>query len=173
MADNRWPMSAKQKRRDAGFSLAEMLVVLVIASILASIVIAGVKNLFSYRAQAASRRLVSDIGYAKKMAETTQVKSGVVFYPAQEKYIVYQSTFTMALADPLTNKPLIRDFTLGDFRKVDIVSAEFPVGSGVEYLEFDPLGRNFTGGNVVFAYGSDSYMVWVENNTGRAYWTKL
>jgi hypothetical protein len=64
---------------------------------------------------------------------------------------------------------MIRDFSKGDLHRVNIVSASF---GGNPYIEFDPIGRNNTGGSVVISYGSDSYTVWVEDNTGRTYWTK-
>lgn len=153
-----------------GFTLIETMIMLAIIGFLTAVVAISLKQVFTYRAQAAARRLVSDIGYAKKLAEISQAKCGVVFYPAQEKYVVYQSTFTTVAADPVSGKPMIRDFTTGEFHNVEVVSAAFPVGN--EYIEFDPLGRNFGGGKAVLSYGSDIYSVWVEDNTGRAYWTK-
>lgn len=153
-----------------GFTLVETMVMLALVGFLTTVLLISMTSIFSYRAKAASRLLVSDLMLAKKTAETTQVKSGVIFYPVQEKYVVYTSTFTTPMADPVNRKPMIRDFTKGEHRNVDIVSAAFPAGT--EYIEFDPLGRNTSGGKAVLQYGSDSYSVWVEDNTGRAYWTK-
>lgn len=156
-------------RSSRGFTLIESLVMLALIGFLTAVLLISMTNLFSYRAKAASRLLVSDLLYARKTAETTQVKSGVIFYPLQDKYVVYSSTFTTPIVDPVNRKPMIRDFTKGEHRNVNIVSAAFPAGT--EYIEFDPLGRNFSGGKAVLQYGSDSYSVWVEDNTGRAYWT--
>ncbi|MBI5555868.1 MAG: prepilin-type N-terminal cleavage/methylation domain-containing protein [Elusimicrobia bacterium] len=152
-----------------GFTLVESMVMLALIGFLTAVLLISMTNLFSYRAKAAARLLVSDLVYAKKTAETTQVKSGVIFYPAQDKYVVYTSTFTTPITDPVNRKSMIRDFTKGELRNVNIVSAAFPAGT--EYIEFDPLGRNLSGGKTVLQYGSDSYSVWVEDNTGRAYWT--
>jgi type II secretory pathway pseudopilin PulG len=153
-----------------GFTLVESMVMLALIGFLAAVLLMSMTGIFSYRAKAASRLLVSDIVLAKKTAEATQIKSGIIFYPSQNRYIVYTSTFTNLLIDPVNRKPMIRDFSKGEYRNVNIVSAAFPAGT--EYIEFDPLGRNTNGGKVVLQYGSDSYSVWVENNTGRAYWTK-
>lgn len=166
-------MMIKQKpdtKKVTGFTLVETMVMLALIGFLTAVLLISMTSIFSYRAKAASRLLVSDLVLVKKIAETTQVKSGIIFYPAQEKYVVYTSTFTTPIADPVNRKPLIRDFTKGEHRKVDIVSAAFPAGT--EYIEFDPIGRNTSGGRVILQYGSDSYSVWVEDNTGRAYWTK-
>jgi len=65
---------------------------------------------FAFKAKAAARLLVSDIVYAKKQAEITNVNCGVYFYPAQEKYVVYSSSTATAITDPVNRKPMIRDF---------------------------------------------------------------
>ncbi len=160
----------QKKMKKEGFTLIESMVMLALIGFLTAVLLISMTSIFSYRAKAASRLLVSDLVLVKKTAETTQVKSGIIFYPQQEKYVVFTSTFTTPMTDPVNRKPMIRDFTKGEHRKVDIVSAAFPAGT--EYIEFDPLGRNTSGGKVVLQYGSDSYSVWVEDNTGRAYWTK-
>ncbi len=157
-------------RSSRGFTLVETMIMLALIGFLTAVVFVSMTGIFSYRAKAAARMLVSDLVLARKTAETTQVKSGVIFYPAQECYVVYTSTFTNPLIDPVNRKPMIRDFTTGEYHNVNIVSAAFPAGT--EYIEFDPLGRNATGGKAVLQYNSDSYSVWVEDNTGRVYWTK-
>ena len=163
-------MRQKQKiKKMKGFTLIESMIMLAIIGFLTAVVMFNMNSIFAFKAKAAARLLVSDIVYAQKTAETTQVKSGVIFYPAEDKYVVYTSTFTNPITDPVNRKPMIRDFTKGEHHNVNIVSATFPAGT--EYIEFDPLGRNFTGGKAVLQYGSDSYSVWVEDNTGRVYWT--
>ncbi|MDD5491815.1 MAG: hypothetical protein PHV60_03910 [bacterium] len=157
-------------RFSKGFTLVETMVMVALIGFLTAILLISMTGVLSYRAKAASRLLVSDIILAKKTAETTQVISGVIFYPSQDRYVVYTSTFTNPLTDPVNRKPMIRDFSKGEHHNVVIVSAEFPAGT--EYIEFDPLGRNTNGGKAVLQYGSDSYSVWVEANTGRVYWTK-
>jgi type II secretory pathway pseudopilin PulG len=154
----------------AGFTMIETMVMLALIGFLTAVLMISMTNIFSYRAKAAARMLVSDIVLAKKTAEATQVKSGIIFYPLQDRYVVYTSTFTNILVDPVSRKPMIRDLSKGDYHNVNIVSAAFPTGT--EYIEFDPLGRNVSGGKAVLQYGSVSYSVWVEDNTGRAYWTE-
>ena len=152
-----------------GFTLVETMIMLAIIGFLTAVVVYSLTSVLTFRAKAAARRLISDIAWAKNLAQTTNAKAGVIFYPATEKYTVYASTFTTPASDPVNHKPMIRDFNSGDLHNVNIVSASF---SGNQYIEFDPIGRNTTGGSVVFAYGTESYTVWVEDNTGRAYWTK-
>ena len=158
-----------KREKTSGFTLIETMIMIAIIGFLTAVVVYSLGGVFSFKAKAAARLLVSDIVYAKKQAEITNVNCGVAFYPAQEKYVVYSSTTATAVIDPVNRKPMIRNFTSGDLHKVDIVSASF---GGNEYIEFDPIGRNNTGGSVVLAYGSERYTVWVENNTGRTYWTK-
>ncbi len=163
-------VSRPNHRSFRGFTLIETMIMIALICFLTAVVLVRMTGVFGYRAKAASRLLVSDLVLAKKTAETTQVKSGIIFYPSQERYVVYTDTFTNILSDPVNQKPLIRDFTKGEYHNVNIVSAAFP--DGTEYIEFDPLGRNASGGKAVLQYESDSYSVWVEDNTGRAYWTK-
>lgn len=158
-------------KRVSGFSLAETLIILSIVGFLSLVVIFSIRHLFPFRAQAAARRLVSDVVFIKKQAETTQINAGIIFYPVQEKYAVYQSTFTNYALDPVSKKPMVRDFTFGDLRNVDIVSAVLT--GGTDHIEFNPLGRNSTGGSVTFCYGGESYVVYIEINTGRVYYNKL
>jgi hypothetical protein len=145
------------------------MIMLAIISFLTAVVMFNMNSIFAFKAKAAARRCVSDIVYAKRLAEITNINCGVIFYPSQDKYVVYSTTTANAVMDPVNRKPMIRDFFLGEFRKVNIVSAVF---GGNPYIEFDPIGRNSTGGSVVFSYGSEQYTVWVEDNTGRTYWTK-
>lgn len=153
-----------------GFSLVELLIIIGIVSFLSIIMVMNIRGVMTHRVKVASRRLVSDIAYVKKMAEATQTVAGIYFYPVEEKYVVYQTTFTAVASDPVSKKPMVRDFTIGEFSRVNIVSAAFPVGT--EYLEFDPLGRNSIGGRVVLSYDNETYYVDVEPNTGRASYTK-
>jgi competence protein ComGD len=162
-------MKIMKINHNKGFTLIETMVMLAIIGFLTAIVVFNMTSMLSIRAKAAARRLISDMVWAKKLAETTNTKAGVIFYPNTEKYVVYTSTFTTPASDPVNRKPMIRDFSAGDLHNVNIVSASF---GGNQYIEFDPIGRNSTGGSVVFAYGNEQYTVWVEDNTGRAYWTK-
>ena len=151
-------------RNRHGFTLLELLGVILVGSVLLVIVITKAKSYFAPRLYNAARRLVSDIEWTQNLAEIIQDNHRIIFYPALDKYCVYRETTTI-VNDPLSHKPLVRDFTISkEFKNIDIELAEFPVGT--EYLEFNPLGVPSSGGRVRLSYDSELYEINVENNTG-------
>ncbi len=151
-------------REKYGFTLLELLGVILLGSILLLVVITRVKSYFTPRLYNAARRLVSDIQWTQNLAEIIQDNHRIIFYPSLDKYCVYRGTTTI-VNDPLSHKPMVRDFTISkEFKNVDIELAEFPVGT--EYLEFNPLGVPSSGGRVTLSYDNELYEINVENNTG-------
>ena len=119
----------------------------------------------------ASRRLVSDIEYTQNLAEISQNSHRILFYPAIDKYSVFEGTTTI-VADPVNQKPMVRDFALSsEFKNVDIEFAEFPAGT--EYVEFNPIGVPTSGGTVRLSYDGETYEIYVEDNTGNVTLQKI
>lgn len=161
------------KRHPNGFTLIELVVLVVIISILAFVLITK----FSFTASNlmnARVRLMSDVRYIQSLAVSRGAIYGIEFNPAAETYSLYVGTPTTKIKDPM--KPttdFVVDYTTAtEFSGVDMVSAGF---NGTTRLEFNwqgvPLdsGHNplASDGTVVLATQSGTTTVRVTLQTGR------
>ncbi len=164
----------KKKHFKHGFTLLELLIVIVIIGVIASVSIPKIKQYFNFKTYNAARILVSDIHYAQTLSETTQINHGIMFYPDEDRYIVYEGTVTLPALEPHSKKPMIRDFKSSqEFGNIDIISAEFPVGAPTTYLEFNPMGIPTDGGKVIVSYDSEMYEIEIIFHTGKVVLQKL
>jgi prepilin-type N-terminal cleavage/methylation domain-containing protein len=147
-------------RRGAGFSLIELVVVLMILSVLGGIAIPRyTASLTLYRTQAAAQRIAGDINLAQWQAKISSAGQTVVFSTAGNSYTLpgvaglpgTTAAYTVKLAaDPY-------DATM--------VSAMFGTGSTLTY---DRFGQPSAGGTVVVGCGSFQSTITVDPNTGKA-----
>lgn len=164
----------KKKHFKHGFSLLELLIVIVVIGIIASVSIPKLKQYFNFKTYNAARILVSDIHYAQTLAETTQINHGIMFYPDEDKYIVYEGTVTLPASEPHSKKPMIRDFKSShEFSNVDIISAEFPVGAPTRSVEFNPMGIPIDAGKIIISYDNEIYEIEIIFHTGKVLLQKL
>lgn len=130
-------------RRDIrkGFTLAELIVVIVILAITAMLAIPVLGTAADMQVRSAADKIAADLDYAKGLAVTRQKTYTVVFSPSQEKYQVQDSEGT-PLTHPLRNGLFIEDFTKDRrMKKVDVVSTSL---SG-DAVTFDYLGTPYAG----------------------------
>lgn len=161
----------RRNSRHAGFTLVELIVVLVIVAIAAAMV---VPYAFGTGAQAvsAARMIASDLQYAQNTAITSQ-QSVSVYFDAQGTNYSLRYNASTYLKHPITKEDYIVDFgTLDGFGSVTIVSADFGGGSTVT---FDVLGapQPAGGGMVTIRAGVHVYRLEVAAATGNVTVTEI
>lgn len=146
-------------RAGKGFSLIELVLVMTIISILAAIAVPRYAGaLTRYRADAAARRVVADLGYARSLARTTSTGVEVQVKNDQDSILL---AGVRSMDDPDENWELALD---GRPYYADIVSNDFPSNK----LTFDGYGDPDAGGSIVIAVGSETRTVVLDIDTGKA-----
>ena len=162
----------------AGFTIIEVIMVLLIISILGLLVMRPISYLSQIRETAAARKVKADIRYAQSYALSAQQRTRISFNPATEIYSLYYESsggvWTL-MTDPLTKGSFTVNIGTGDFSGVDLSQTNFNgVNNG---LVFDDGGKPYScdssgaaiavlgsQGSVAFSGGAT---VTVEPNTGK------
>ena len=154
----------RERPRDRGYTLVELVIVMLVMSILASI---GVPMLAtthgSMKLDAGAREVVAALRYAQAVAVSSGTPHGVEFDTNAESFRCYQrsdATSTVTIENPLTHKPYVVDFAS---EGIDIGTAQFGSES---VCEFATLGSPESGGQVGLIYASSSRTVRVQNILG-------
>lgn len=150
--------------RSRGFTIVELLIVVVILSIVALTAIPMMSSAASIQARSAANLIAADIEYARSMAISRGQNYSVVFNKDTESYkIVDQS-------GAVIQHPVKKGFTyVVDFRtesrlsRVNIANAVFGTDQTVV---FDCLGSPDSGGTVNLQAGGISTTITVEPVTG-------
>ncbi|MBN1764296.1 MAG: type II secretion system protein [Sedimentisphaerales bacterium] len=159
---------------DKGFTLVEMLVVIVIIGIAATVVIPMIGDNSDMQLTSASRKLITDLLWAQTVSISTQQRYQVVFDTANETYEIQDQDGTV-INDPITKAPARMDYTVDNYlRSVEIATANF---DGHNSVWFDRMGAPYSGaiidntpltsGQIVLAGGEQTVTVNVEPVTGR------
>ncbi len=159
------------RHRFVGFTLAELIVVVVILSISAAMVIPYATNTSSFQAVSAARVLSSDLEYAQNVAIVTQTPVEVVFDVAGDIYTLYDANTSTPLKHPITKEDYVTDFSMqSGFSDLDILSANF---DGNQSVTFDEMGAPDNSGNVRLRSGVHTYRISVAAATGKVTVTEL
>lgn len=137
----RTPGRNSRPRRRSGFTLIELIVVMLIVAIAAATAIPSLANMQGTRRRVASRLVVRDLSYARERALDTGTKTWVVFSTGTNSYSVLQENpaspgrnGAVALADPAsTGRTYVQYFNTGELAGVSLVSAVFDAGSEVGF----------------------------------------
>lgn len=150
------------RARTGAFTLAELIVVIVILAIAAAIVVPQLGDTKKFQAMSAARVLSGDLEYARDMAITSQSPVTATF--------VLPGSYTLSnasgpLIHPMTKQAYTVSFpALDGFDQVSIVSASF---GGAAAVTFDVTGAPDQDGLVRVQAGSFPYTVQVYRATGR------
>jgi prepilin-type N-terminal cleavage/methylation domain-containing protein len=134
-------------KNNSGFSLIELVMVMVILAIIGVLVMFPKTYLGQISEVDAANKVKSDIRYAQSYALSTQKRTRVAFNSATESYSVYSENSPLSATWSLIDNPLTRaSFTVNlatdGFPGVDITQANFDgVGNG---LVFDAAGRPYS-----------------------------
>jgi prepilin-type N-terminal cleavage/methylation domain-containing protein len=131
------------RARGGGFTLAEVLLVVLIIAIAAMIAVPMMGSMDSVQIRSAANMIAADLEYAKSMAISRQKYYSVVFNPANSYYEVHDPNGI--IEHPVTKLDYRVDFS-SDSRldKVVIESADFAPGSS-NTITFDYLGSPHSG----------------------------
>lgn len=136
-----------------GFSLVELIIVMLIAAIMAVVAITQAPSIKGVRLIQAADKVKSDIRYAQSFAISSQQRTRLAFDTAASSYTVYREQSAgnwVILADPLTRGNFTVDLNQNQFKGVTISSVNFV--SANYHLVFSgaglPFGYNPSGGLV-------------------------
>ena len=180
--------------RTSAYTLVELLIVIAILGISASLLVPYMINRDTMNVQSAVRRVIGDLSFAQSDALSHQQLRRVHFYPDGHGYCITRISeadlsqpFDQATADyirdplagPGSGGDYIVDFVVDERFKGITVESSTIDGNGHD-LQFDTLGGTImiggvpgTGGNVVLASGQERYRITISPFTGKLTVVKL
>ena len=157
-----------------GFTLLELIVVMVIIGITAWLAYPKLSALNDIKLDAAARRVAADLRYAQNQSIGKRSVHGILFEPSAGRYTVFSPTTATAVTDPANRaRPLRVDFVSGgEFQGVAISSAAFGTSRGVTFDYFgvprDTAGVELAAtGRVILTYQGRADTVDVTPGTGK------
>jgi len=165
-----------ERSREAGFTLIEIIVVMILIGVLAALAIPRFPTYPT--AGVASRRLLSDVRYAKELAGRLQDTGGNpccgIYFISSTQYRVFTNNNTSTAAmDPQTGTAMERTMT-GKFSGVTIT---YPTSFTGNILKFNSLGTPLEGSgagtalsaaeSVTVSGSGGPRTVTIEPNTGK------
>ena len=125
--------------RKTGFTLVEILMVVVILGIAAAVIVPQMGSRDDLKLSAAARVMMADLAYAQSRAIATQRKQYVQF--TEEQYALYSRSSDASplalVSHPIEPGNYIISFMTGVLRDIEVDSADF---DGMTTLVFDELG---------------------------------
>jgi len=160
-------------RHRGGFTLVELVMMIVIIGIIALAVMPKSTSGSRVRLESACQKIASDLRYAHEMSLAQQVRFGLSFDPGNEAYFVYRANVGTVAIDPQTRNNFNVSFiTLNEFKGIDIVSTNFS-----NKTEFDSTGAPYDGSGIILSSqgvitlqttdGAYSRTVRIEAKTGK------
>ncbi|MHC4507612.1 MAG: GspH/FimT family pseudopilin [Planctomycetota bacterium] len=147
-----------------GFTVVELLIVVVILSIVALTAIPMMSSAASIQIRSAANMIAADLEYARSMAISRGQNHSVVFDKTADSYRIVDQVGTVI------QHPVKKGFTyVVDFRnesrlnRVDITNASF---NAAQTVTFDCLGSPIDGGTVNLQAGAITTTITVEPVTG-------
>ncbi len=172
-------MVTRRPRKGGGFTLLELVAVMVIVGILAGAAVVTLSTTTGNRSKMAADQLLRDLTFARQRAVATGTPSWVQFDTAADTWTVLAEdpvsvgtswTDATTLTDPATGQPFVQSLGVAPFIGVDLLTVGF---DGNDKVKFDWLGQPLTYGTTETALGADGtvtlsggHTVTVEAETG-------
>jgi prepilin-type N-terminal cleavage/methylation domain-containing protein len=151
-----------------GFTLVEIIVVVLILAIAAAIIVPQAVQSSDVQSLAGARTLACDIEYARDLAITRATPITVKFEVANNLYRLRNASTD--LVNPITQKAYVMSYaTQAGLTKVTLVSTTFTGGM----VTFDETGSPDAAGSATLRAGSWSYRIDVAAATGKVSVTAL
>lgn len=147
-------------RNQSGFTLVELMIVVVLLSILAIFVTQNTSGLQGVNLGAASKKMQSDLRYAQNLAMTTGDSHGLqVLGPTT--YRIYNVVTNAVVESPYDHEPMTENF-VEDYLGVNVDVADQAVD-----IRFNAYGQPTTGAETIqLEIGSDAMSVQVTATSG-------
>ena len=148
----------------SGFTLVEVVIVVVILSIVALTAVPMMSSAASIQIRSAVNMIAADIEYARSMAISKGQNYSVVFNKDTDSYQIEDQSNTVIQHPVKTGFPYVVNFrTESRLSRVDITSANF---DGNQTVTFDCLGSPINGATINLQAGGVTSTVRVEPVTG-------
>lgn len=165
-----------QWNKKDGFTLVELLIVVVILSVAAMIVVPTLSSAADMQVRSAANTIAADLDYARGLAVTRQANYSVVFNPGGESYEIRRTSDNTVIGNPLMGGQNYVVTFDGDSRlsQVDIDLANFDSDAD-NAITFNYLGVPFKGigtgtsltsGRITLQAGTFTLYVDIEPVTG-------
>ena len=146
-----------------GFTLIEILIVIVILAIAAMTAIPMMSSAASVQIRSAGNMIAADLEYAKSLAISRGQNFSVVFDEGAESYSIVDQDGNTISHPVKKGFDYVIDFQDEGLGRVEIADADF---DGASQVQFDYLGSPDNGGTVHLQAGDMSATVSVEPVTG-------
>ncbi|MFC1763704.1 Tfp pilus assembly protein FimT/FimU [Planctomycetota bacterium] len=133
---------------NAGFTLVEIMVVIVLLAIGAAMTLPFVASASSSQAMAAAEMIAADLEYAKSLAITEGQYYGAEFNTSTEAYRLIDQVGNTVKNPVNVTQDYAFSFPGSRLGKVDVVSVDFRASSTIK---FDPLGSSYNGDSPALA----------------------
>ena len=132
-------MTGPNRRASRGFTLIEILVVVVIIGIASAIILPQISSRDDLRAASAARALMADLLYAQNRSIALQKMQGVQFNTATNSYQVVDlsSGAAVVITHPVNQTPYLVTLGTGSLSNVTLASPTFDTQTTVA---FDAMG---------------------------------
>jgi len=166
---DRTGQDVRATRRACGFTLIEILMVIVILGIAAIAVVPQMSSGADFQATSAARAIAVDLQYAQNQAIATQKRVRVLFdVDANTYFLLYYDPVTdtnTPIRHPINKGSYVVSFSnMRDYPNLKLVAASFGTDP---FVEFDAIGAPVSPGGVRVQSGSASYSIVVTAITGK------
>lgn len=150
--------------RSGGFTLIELIIVVVILGIAATIAVPMLSSAADMQVRSAANQIAADLEYAKSMAMTHQKVYTVVFDTANESYEIQDETGAVIKSPVRTSEDYVVDFASDS--RLDRVNISTAVFNSVMFssVTFDYLGSPYAGSGTANALNAGT--ITLEDDTG-------
>ncbi|MBT3202011.1 MAG: hypothetical protein HN350_19085 [Phycisphaerales bacterium] len=166
--DNMTLDGARRRVVAAGFTLAEVLIMVMVIIIAGSIVIPYLGSSNYSVARAGARRMASDLQYAQETAISTQKDITVTFDLDNETY--WLSNESGVLIHPITSSKYATNYKavgeLSHLKIATLIANGVKIASGRGSVTFDSSGVPDVSGTVVLQAGESTFYVTLSAVTG-------